>query len=302
MEWSQHHFQYYNIQSLDIVQMPRVPVDLETFEGALVFDGRKPETLHRVTRRWQLTNTRYLLGWTGFLGALNQQVDPIEHRFSIVNRFDIVPKPGVTQPTRLDELTAVPATNGTYAIFEFAGALPRAKLYSNWQMPGSDPAAVNELRTSALSTNDLAQLKQIGTNDFLTLRKLASLSFDPAQTVLLADPLPAGSPTATNQAAGTVDFLSYAPKRIVLQAKAAVPSVLLLNDKHHPDWKVTVDGKPASLLRCNYIMRGVQVPSGTHTVEFRFQPATGPFYVTLAAIGLGVILLALLMWTNGKPE
>ena len=33
IEWAQHHFFYYNIQSLDIVQMPRVPEDMEAFEG-----------------------------------------------------------------------------------------------------------------------------------------------------------------------------------------------------------------------------------------------------------------------------
>ena len=35
IEWAQHHFPYYNIQSLDIVQMPRMPADLEAFERAL---------------------------------------------------------------------------------------------------------------------------------------------------------------------------------------------------------------------------------------------------------------------------
>ena len=35
IEWAQHHFQFYNIQSLDIVQMPGTPADMVAFEGAL---------------------------------------------------------------------------------------------------------------------------------------------------------------------------------------------------------------------------------------------------------------------------
>ena len=34
---------------------------------------------------------------------------------------------------------------------------------------------------------------------------------------------------------------------------------------------VTVDGQPAHLLRCNYIMRGVYLTPGRHSIEFRFR-------------------------------
>ena len=34
IEWAQHHFPYHNIQSLDVVQMSRMPTDLMAFEKA----------------------------------------------------------------------------------------------------------------------------------------------------------------------------------------------------------------------------------------------------------------------------
>ncbi len=118
--------------------------------------------------------------------------------------------------------------------------------------------------------------------------------------MLVADPLPAPGPgSVTNQNAGTVAFTDYAPKRIVLQAKADCPAVLLLNDRFHPDWKVLVDGKPEKLLRCNYLMRGVYLPTGTHTVEFRFEPPVGLLYVSLTAVVVALALcgfLALYPW------
>jgi uncharacterized membrane protein YfhO len=75
--------------------------------------------------------------------------------------------------------------------------------------------------------------------------------------------------------------------------------VLLLNDKFHPDWTVSVDGKPERLLRCNYVMRGVQVPPGEHVIEFRFAPPINTLYVSLAAVAVGLVLcgfLALSAW------
>jgi hypothetical protein len=276
IDWKQQLFQYYNIQSLDVIMMPRAPVDYVAFETELFFD-RTTNTLHRITRRWQLTNTRYLLGWSGFLDALNQQIDPVQHRFRIVTRFDIALKPNVSTFTGTgDELTAVINPDGQYALFEFTGALPRAKLYSNWQ---------------------------VSTNDQVTLTNLASAEFDPERAVLVANasvPTPPAASSLTAQpSTNSVEFASYAPKRIVLRANASSPAVLLLNDKYDPNWKVWVDGKPESLLRCNYLMRGVYVQPGPHTVEFRFEPPTGTFYVSLGAVFVSLLLLGYLALGRG---
>jgi hypothetical protein len=272
-EWKQQLFQYYNIQSLDYVMNPRPREDEIAYETALL--NRTTNTLYRITRRWQLTNTRYLLGWSGFLDGLNQQIDPVQHRFRVVTRFDIALKPNVSTFSGAgDELTAEMKPDGQFAVFEFTGALPRAKLYTNWQ---------------------------VSTNDQATLTNLASAEFDPAKTVLVADPLPAPAPgNLTNQNAGTVDFSSYAPRRIVLQAKADSPAVLLLNDRFSPVWTVSVDCKPEKLLRCNYLMRGVYLQPGSHTVVFRFRPPANALYVSLAAAAMAVLLLGYLVFGRQK--
>jgi hypothetical protein len=265
-EWVQHLFQYYNIQSLDIVQMPRMPVEYSNFETVL---GTVP------VRRWELTNTRYLLGLALPADQLNQFLDPARKSFKILKYFAVVPKPELTgPPTTFDQMTAIPTPDGPCALYEFAGALPRAKLYTHWQ---------------------------VCSNDLETLQQLAGPGFDPAQKVLLAKPLPAPAAASLNQSAGTVDFASYASKQIVLRANAAAPSVLLLNDKFDPGWKVTVDGKSAEMLRCNYIMRGVQVPPGEHQIEFRFTASLTPLFVSILglAVGFGVLLF---LGFSKKPD
>ena len=75
IEWSQQLFTYYNIQSLDIIQMSRMPEDLAAYHEALTPQGT-PDSAYLVTRRWELTNTRYLLGPAGFLDSLNSTTRP----------------------------------------------------------------------------------------------------------------------------------------------------------------------------------------------------------------------------------
>ena len=290
IEWSQQLFPYYNIQSLDIIQMPRISEDLAAYDKALAYRNTP------VARRWELTNTRHLLGPAGFLDGLNEQLDPLQHRFRIIQRFDIALKPGIEQLTKLEELTAVPGDNGAYALFEFTGALPRAKLYSNWQ---------------------------VNTNDEAVLETLADKNFDPAQIVLVSAPPAAMSNPGTNQNTGIVEFKHYAPEDpafqgkkndlwkkngycyaptdIMFDTKADAPSVLLLNDKFDPHWSVFVDGKPAPLLRCNFIMRGVYLSSGAHTVEFQFKLPNRPLYVSLTAIGILILLACCLFFLTRPP-
>ena len=294
IEWAQHHFPYYNIQSLDKIQMSRMPADLEAYEMALM--PRSENTYSLMARRWELTNTRYLLGVAGFLGILNEQLDPVQHRFRIAQRFDVIPKPGITQPTGLEELTAMPSDDGDLALIEFTGALPRARLYSNWQ---------------------------VSTNDTATLQTLTNTNFDPWQTVLVSTPLPtAPAADATIQNVGSVEFkryvpddpvfggkrnglwkqsgYCYAPKDIMFDAQTVAPEVLLLNDRFDPHWRVLVDGKPAELLRCNFIMRGVFLPPGAHTVEFQFKLPNGPLNVSLTAIAAGLFLCGCLWFASKR--
>ena len=77
-----------------------------------------------------------------------------------------------------------------------------------------------------------------------------------------------------------------------------MPSVLLLNDRDHPDWKAWVDAKPTPIMRCNYLMRGIFLTPGRHSIEFRFQPEVRLLYVSLLAVAVGIGLLAWLFYSR----
>jgi hypothetical protein len=257
-QWLQWHYQYYNIQSIGMAQDPRPPSEKTNYLAHLS---------HNVTRLWELTNTRYIIGLAGgFTDSMNQSLDPARRSFREVLPFNF------TQDAN-GNIGAAATPNGLWALLEFAAALPRAKLYTDWE---------------------------VRTNDTAVLEILGNPSVDVHKIVILSVPVPPPPPGNSNAAPGTVEFASYAPKHIELKASATAPSILLLNDQFDRDWSVTVNGQPAPLLRCNYIMRGVQVPAGASNVVFHFQPSLTGMKITLAAFGVGVLLCVMLAFSRPR--
>jgi hypothetical protein len=208
-----------------------------------------------------------------FADALNQQLDPTQRRFRLRTAFDLTPKG--TNIIKYEDFTTVLNTNGSLGLIEFTGALPRAKLYPQWQIVADGQA---------------------------TLKKLADPAFDPTQTVLVENQIATPAGAGTNGTPGTVEFVSYAPKRLQLKASASSPSVLLLNDKYDPNWKVRVDGNDQALLRCNFLMRGVYLEPGQHTVEFRYQPPMTGFFVSLGAVIVALGLCGVAAFSSKGPK
>ena len=63
-----------------------------------------------------------------------------------------------------------------------------------------------------------------------------------------------------------------------------------------------MDGRPAEILRANYVMRALAIPKGAHEVRFLYRPAS--FRSGMAASAVGCLAVALLMswrlWTRRR--
>jgi hypothetical protein len=275
--WLENDFPYDNIEAIDFDQLSRRPIEEKNYLGAFApkYGGSAEETVFAPpVRLWKLCNARYLLAPADVVSFLNDRADPLQRGFHIRARFDLAGKPWVSnQPEDSGDLTAVITNNGPFALIELTNALPRAKLYSNWQVPADDAS---------------------------TLQLLSSETFDPMKTVLVSPKTPVPAATAPDADPGTVQITDYKPKEVRLKASAKSAAVLLLNDRSDPDWRVWVDRKPAALLQCNYLMRGVCLTPGEHTIDFRFEPSLGPLCVTLAAMLFGLVLAGYLIYTKRR--
>jgi uncharacterized membrane protein YfhO len=71
------------------------------------------------------------------------------------------------------------------------------------------------------------------------------------------------------------------------------PGVAVFNEIWYPSWAVWIDGKQATPLRVNTCQRGVVVPAGTHTVEWRFvsESFQNGFRISLGTLVFAIALL-----------
>lgn len=113
-------------------------------------------------------------------------------------------------------------------------------------------------------------------------------------TVESPPPFPMDNPERTApfpmQSAGVT---TYEDERIEVKAVAPRNALLVLGEKYYQGWRATVDGKPAEIVPVNYILRGVYLPPGSHTVEFIFDPL--PFkvgkWLTLTSFAVFAMML-----------
>ncbi|MEJ0078529.1 MAG: hypothetical protein WDO17_24430 [Alphaproteobacteria bacterium] len=104
--------------------------------------------------------------------------------------------------------------------------------------------------------------------------------FDPRRTVLLesepgVDPPPQRKPGECPRA--TARLSHYENTVVDIDADSFCGGFVVLNDVWHPWWTVTVDGKPAEVLKANVIFRAVEVAPGRHRLRFEFKPVAGAF-------------------------
>ncbi|MEA1926937.1 MAG: hypothetical protein U9N73_01930 [Candidatus Auribacterota bacterium] len=86
------------------------------------------------------------------------------------------------------------------------------------------------------------------------------------------------------------------PNRIRIDVKVAAPSMLVMTDLYHPDWRATMNGKPVPIHRVNYLQRGIWCPPGEYQIMMIFRPGSLTRGLVGTAIGIlvfsGLILMA----------
>jgi hypothetical protein len=129
---------------------------------------------------------------------------------------------------------------------------------------------------------------------------LSDPAFDPASTVILASAPSVSITRHTSLVTRDATISEYAPELIRLTASG--PGFLLLTDAYYPGWTATVDGSPAPILRADIMFRAVELPAGTHTVEFRFEPLSVKIGLWISGVAWAVVLASLVLLRNRNPS
>ncbi len=90
----------------------------------------------------------------------------------------------------------------------------------------------------------------------------------------------------------------YQPNIVRYRVRAGQPAFVVFSEVYYNDtkgWKAYLDGKSVPHVRVNYILRGMEVPSGEHRLEFRFEPRLVQTTRKIAWAANGLLLLLLIV-------
>ncbi|OAV45203.1 YfhO family protein [Lewinella sp. 4G2] len=93
---------------------------------------------------------------------------------------------------------------------------------------------------------------------------------------------------------GSIQLTKYIPDNLTYAFDSPSEQLVVFSEMWYgPDlgWEATIDGKPAELIRTNYILRGLRVPAGQHEIEMVFNPGSYNLGVTLSYICSLLIIL-----------
>ncbi|TMU56319.1 YfhO family protein [Flagellimonas algicola] len=93
----------------------------------------------------------------------------------------------------------------------------------------------------------------------------------------------------------SVSLVDYRPNVIKYQTSNANDGFVVFSEMYYPQgWNAFVDGKSEPHYKVNYALRGMKVPAGEHTIEFKFEPTvvqTGSQVALASNILLGLIII-----------
>ncbi len=102
---------------------------------------------------------------------------------------------------------------------------------------------------------------------------------------------------ARNFAPATITSLDATSETMVVKVAASGDAFLVVSEIYYPlRWKVTVDGREASMVKVNGLLRGVVVPPGSREVRFYYDRSG---FETGRWISLGAFGVALMMVVGG---
>lgn len=156
---------------------------------------------------------------------------------------------------------SVVASEGPWKLYRLPAQPPRASVVTSWSVVGSPEAA---------------------------RRAVAAATFDPQARAVLESGSGLG-PSGPSGPATPASYVQQGDQAARIEVDAPSPALVLVRNPFDAGWHATVDGRPARLLRADYLMEAVSVPAGHHVVELRYDdPRIGQ---GLAASALAILVL-----------
>ncbi|MBN1184454.1 MAG: hypothetical protein JXB49_19335 [Bacteroidales bacterium] len=138
---------------------------------------------------------------------------------------------------------------------------------------------VDSIKVVKNADEEILSLSQLGKNDAVVQEKFKQL-------------LPR---TIKFDSTATINLISYLPNHLIYESITNSEQIAIFSEIYYDaGWNAYLNGQPAEYFRANYVLRGMTVPPGENTIEFKFEPKLYYKAQWFSKIGSGLIVLSLL--------
>ena len=107
--------------------------------------------------------------------------------------------------------------------------------------------------------------------------------------------------------AGSIKQTELTSTSVAYETQSDKDGVAVFSEIYYPGWTATIDGKPADIVRANYVLRAMAIPAGKHVIQMTFDPQSVHTtetlaYIAFALLALTVIAALFLGWRKMRVE
>ena len=103
-----------------------------------------------------------------------------------------------------------------------------------------------------------------------------------------------GSENIVKDSTATISLNLHKPNHLKYTSNNSHNGFAVFSETYYKNgWKATIDGKEAKIYNVDYVLRGLEIPAGRHSIEFKFEPQviqTGSTIALFSAIGVLLLL------------
>ncbi len=120
---------------------------------------------------------------------------------------------------------------------------------------------------------------------------------DPTQVAILNKEFSDYIASLNIQKNGSIKLTDYKPDHLIYASNSTSDQLAVFSEVWYgpnKGWQAYIDGNPVDHIRVNYILRGLIIPAGQHTIEFKFNPRSYAIGSMISLICSLLIILGLL--------
>ncbi|MEC4114598.1 YfhO family protein [Myroides pelagicus] len=77
----------------------------------------------------------------------------------------------------------------------------------------------------------------------------------------------------TTDSLSSITLVNYAPNKLVYTSKNSNDGFAVFSEIYYPKgWKARINDKEVEIFNVDYVLRGIEIPKGEHTISFTFEP------------------------------